>query len=136
MKNGNRYSFNPHRKIILQVVAMCTGKFGYSRIRIIAYYLFIISQQPISTRDRFRIGKHRQRLPDPFVAFLIHTLFLLGDALVITTRFRILGQGPARFKRITQAYRITDPCLCTSVVISRTSDLLVKQFHFPCEVSG
>lgn len=32
MKNGNRYSFNPHRKIIPQIVAMRTDKFGYTLI--------------------------------------------------------------------------------------------------------
>ena len=32
MKNGNRYSFNPHRKIIPQIVAMRTEKFGYTLI--------------------------------------------------------------------------------------------------------
>ena len=32
MKNGNRYSFNPRRKIIPQIVAMRTGKFGYTLI--------------------------------------------------------------------------------------------------------
>ena len=32
MKNGNRYSFNPHRKIIPLIVAMRTEKFGYTLI--------------------------------------------------------------------------------------------------------
>ena len=32
MKNGNRYSFNPRRKIIPQIVEMRTGKLGYTII--------------------------------------------------------------------------------------------------------
>ena len=50
MKNGNRYSFNPRRKIIPQIVAMRTGKFGYTLIVHLASNL---------------IGVHYLRLPDP-----------------------------------------------------------------------